>query len=215
MDVRTVLVVEDDPMTRGLLAEILDASGFRTATASTGSDARRLCNLLDPDAVVMDIDLGVGPSGFDVADAMLAAAPHLSFLFLTNLPDARFAARDPKSLPRGSGYLRKEKLSRPGALVEALELVLKGHAAATPRDDLDPSRPLAMLSKNQIAVLKMVALGLSNQQIAVIRNTSVRAVQIMLTKAVAALGVYYENEGNVRVAAARSYIAAAGLPIAE
>jgi len=215
MDVRTVLVVEDDPMTRGLLAEILDASGFRVATASTGSDARRICDLIDPDAVVMDIDLGVGPSGFDVADAMLADSPHLVFLFLTNLPDARFASRDPKSLPQGAGYLRKEKLARPGALVEALELVLKGHLTTTPRDDLDPSRPLAKLSKNQIAVLKMVALGLSNQQIAVIRNTTVRAVQIMLTKAVAALGVDDDTEANVRVVAARSYIAAAGLPVAE
>ncbi|MEO0024313.1 MAG: hypothetical protein RL196_754 [Actinomycetota bacterium] len=215
MQMRTILVVEDDPMTRGLLAEILDASGFRVATASSGSDARRICNLIDPDAVVMDVDLGVGPSGFDVADAMLADAPHLAFLFLTNLPDARFASRDPKSLPAGAGYLRKEKLSRSGALIGALESVITGQLTSAPRDDLDPARPLAKLSKSQIAVLKMVAMGLSNQQIAVVRSTTVRAVQILLNKAIAVLGIEDVNEGSARVAAARTYIASAGLPVAK
>lgn len=214
MEPRKVLVVEDDPMTRGLLADILDAAGYVVATASTGADARRLCTVVDPDAVVMDIDLGVGPTGFDVADALLSEHPHLVFLFLTNLPDPRFAGRNAEDLPAGAAYLRKERLSEVGLLARTIEQVLRGDRVRT-RDDLDPNRPLGTLSQTQIEVLRMVALGMSNQQIANARNTSVRAVESLLSRIMQIIDVDETGRGNARVVAARNFIQAAGLPLAD
>ena len=46
-----------------------------------------------------------------------------------------------------------------------LDAGLRGIADQTPRHDRDPSRPLAQLSKTQIEVLRMVAMGMSNEQI--------------------------------------------------
>lgn len=213
MDARRIVVVEDDPMTRGMLADILERAGFAVATASTASDARRVCELSDPDGVVLDIDLGVGPTGFDVADALLKRWPHLAVLFLTNLPDSRFAGRDPATLPKGVAYMRKERLVEPGKLADTMDQVLRGTGRY--RDDRDPSRPMARLSQTQVAVLRMVALGMSNQQIADRRGTSVRAVQDVINRALLIIGSDESAEGSPRVRAAREYMLAAGIPLAE
>jgi DNA-binding NarL/FixJ family response regulator len=207
-----VLVVEDDRLTLGLLAETLAQSGFVVGAAASAAAARRLWDQMDPDAVVLDIDLGPGVNGFDLADAFLAQRPGLAVLFLSNLPDARFAGRNAGSLPPGVGYVRKDQLADAQALVTALDAVLRGLADETPRHDRDPGRPLAKLSRTQIEVLRMVAMGMSNQGIAAERGTTSRAVQNVIGRAMATIGEVETEEGSARVAAAREFIRAAGLP---
>jgi DNA-binding NarL/FixJ family response regulator len=209
---RSVLVVEDDKLTLGLLAEALTQSGFVVGAASNATDARRMWEKMDPDAVVLDVDLGVGVTGFDLADAFRAKAPHLAILFLTNLPDARFAGRNPSSLPAEAGYVRKDQLSDSKAIVTALDAVLRGSERQIPRHDRDPERPLAALSHTQVEVLRMVALGMSNQSIAAERGTTVKAVHNVITRAMTMIGANTSDEGNARVVAAREFIGAAGLP---
>lgn len=207
-----MLVVEDDRLTLGLLAEILTQSGFVVGAADTVAQARIMWDRMDPDAVVLDVDLGPGANGFDLADSFTAQSPSLAVLFLSALPDSRFAGRNPDSLPVGVGYVRKDQITEPRVLVEALDAVLRGSEAETPRQDLDPSRPMAKLSRTQIEVLRMVALGMSNQQIATERGTTMRAVHNVLTRTLALIGVDEMDEGNARVVAAREFIRAAGLP---
>lgn len=209
---RVVLVVEDDPMTRGLLADVLEAAGFVVVSVSNAADARRAAAASDPDGLVLDVDLGPGPNGFDVADALLAAYPHLGVLFLTHLPDARFAGRHLATLPAGSAYVRKERLSEPGVLVTSVDTALRGAAVIQPRDDRDPDRPLGRLTATQIEVLRMIALGFTNQQIANARSTSVQAVVQTISRAMQAIGADETAEGNARVVAARRYMSAAGIP---
>jgi CheY-like chemotaxis protein len=120
---RSVLVVEDDKLTLGLLAETLTQSGFVVGAASTATEAWRMWEQMDPDAVVLDVDLGVGVNGFDLADAFRAQEPYLAVLFLSNLPDARFAGRNPESLPKNVGYVRKGQLSDSKELVTSLDAV--------------------------------------------------------------------------------------------
>ena len=212
---RRIVIVEDDSLTRGLLAEVLESNGFEVATASTSDDAFRVVRLVDPDGLVLDVDLGPGPTGFDVADALLRTDPHLAILFLTQLPDARFASRDPESLPPGSGYLRKEKLVEHGALATALDAVLRGSLERIPHDDRDPNRPLGGLSKTQISVLRMVSLGWTNEQIAEARGTSHQAVRKVISRALDSIGENEATEGTARVVAARNYMLAAGIPLGE
>lgn len=64
-----ILVVEDDPMTRVLLAEMLESAGFVALMAATASQAQRLFAARDPDAAILDVDLGHGLNGFDLAEA--------------------------------------------------------------------------------------------------------------------------------------------------
>ena len=113
---------------------------------------------------------------------------------------------------QGVGYLRKDHLAEPKALVAALDAVLGRSRSGIPRDDRDPARPLAGLSRTQVEVLRMVALGMSNQQIADERGTTSRAVHNVLTRTMALIGAADSDEGSARVAAAREFIRVAGLP---
>jgi DNA-binding NarL/FixJ family response regulator len=207
-----VLVVEDDPMTLGLLAETLAQAGFTVGAAATAAQAQEMWERMAPEAVVLDIDLGPGASGLDLADAFLAQSPGLAVLFLSALPDARFAGRDPRTLPAGAGYVRKDRITEPKALIDALDAVLHGAARDIPRHDRDPDRPLAALSRTQVAVLRMVALGMTDQQIAGERGTTTRAVSNVLARTIAHIDATDAPDGSSRVTAVREFIRAAGLP---
>jgi CheY-like chemotaxis protein len=65
-----VLVVEDDVLTRIDVARTFEASGWVALEAGSGQAALELCNSDTPvDALVTDIDLGNGATGWDVAQA--------------------------------------------------------------------------------------------------------------------------------------------------
>lgn len=202
-------------MTRGMLAEHLEQAGFIVFTAESAAVARVSCRDHDPDGVVLDIDQGFGPTGFDLADSLRIDRPDLGILFLNNLPDPRFVGRESGSMLSGVGYLRKENLVQRGLLVDALDAVLRGRVKAEHRNDRDLDRPLRMLSGSQVSVLRMVALGLNNQQISDARGTSPRAVQGIISRALLAIGLPEDGEGAARVVAARQYILAAGLPLSD
>jgi CheY-like chemotaxis protein len=52
-----VLVVEDNEMNMKLFRDVLDASGYRTLEATTGSEAVAMASEHTPDLVLMDIQL--------------------------------------------------------------------------------------------------------------------------------------------------------------
>lgn len=210
MQQRSVLVVEDDTLLRELLANMLERHDFVVETAASAADARRVFDRGDHDALVLDVELGSGPNGFDLADALLRKAPHTAVVFLTNLPDPRFVERDPKGLPNGVAYLRKTNLSDVSTLVDALDAALRGVSVEQYRHDRDPGRPAAQLTRKQVSVMRLASLGRTNAQIAEERGVSVKAVEDTISRACIALGVTAERDGNLRVAAVRRYLEMTG-----
>lgn len=69
---RSVLVVEDDDATRGLLAENLRADGFRVWTAAGAGEGGRAIRVRTPDLIVLDLMLGDG-FGLDLLDRVRTA----------------------------------------------------------------------------------------------------------------------------------------------
>lgn len=205
---RSVVVVEDDAFLRSLLADSLEKSGFDVSTAASAADAKRIIRVVDPDAVVLDIDLGPGPNGFDIADNLRKAAKDVAIVFLTSLPDPRFAGRDEKAVYKNSAYLNKHLLSDTSTLVDALESVLTERGVNAYRHHELEDRPLVNLSRTQIQVLQLLAEGKTNQQIADLRKRSLAATESAVTRTLEALGVDAQAEQNVRVAAAMRYAGA-------
>ena len=76
-----VLVVDDDPSIRRFLRTALDAHGYRSMDAGTGSEAITMATSWIPDVVLLDIGLP-DISGFDVV-ARLRAWSHVPILILT------------------------------------------------------------------------------------------------------------------------------------
>jgi DNA-binding NarL/FixJ family response regulator len=209
---RSVLVVEDEPFIRGLVADKLKGNGFKVEVASTAAEARKIAANTDIDIVVMDIDLGPGPSGLDLGIALHKMHPELALVFLTHVPEPRIFGVDVKSVPKNAAYLLKERLADPNVLNDAIEAALRDRVGPEFRDDLKPSHPLVNVSKTQLDVLRMIAKGLSNQQIAEQRGTTLRAVENLVNRAIAAAGIDAKSKTSARVIAVREFIRIAGLP---
>jgi DNA-binding response OmpR family regulator len=77
-----VLVVEDEAFIRLLVAETLTSQGFDVRVASSAVEARGVVAEFDPTVAVLDIELGQGPTGLDLANALRLTAPEIAFVFL-------------------------------------------------------------------------------------------------------------------------------------
>jgi CheY-like chemotaxis protein len=65
---RTVLVVDDEPLIRMLLAEALEDEGYRVLEASNVLEAVAILGNQKIDALVTDVDMPGALNGFDLVD---------------------------------------------------------------------------------------------------------------------------------------------------
>ena len=203
---RSVVVVEDDDMVRSLIASHIESAGFQVAVASNFTDAMRLIKVVDPDAVVLDIDLGPGPNGFDIADRLWKKSEETAVVFLTSLSDPRINNASLKKNQPGVAYLNKHMVTDAAVLVDALKAALTDTVDQNYRHDLSTERPLAQLSNLQLQILKLISEGKTNQQISDIRGRSLAATESAISRTLKALGLDSASELNSRVLAAREYM---------
>lgn len=195
-----------------LLLQVLAAAGFDARIAPDVIAARRAVVAFDPDAALLDISLGEGPSGLDLAHVLREQYPHIALIFLTKHPDPRTAGVGTDQVPEGCGFLRKDMISDSTYLIDAIDAVLVDEPLAY-RHDLSPDRPLSGLTSAQLEVLQLAAQGLTNGAIARSRGVSERAVERSLQLIFVQLGIQTRGDINPRVEAVRRYVAAAGLPV--
>jgi len=72
---RTVLVVEDEPLIRITLADVLEDAGFRVIEACNVLEAVAALGRYEINAVVTDIDMPGGLSGLDLARTVSSTHP--------------------------------------------------------------------------------------------------------------------------------------------
>jgi CheY-like chemotaxis protein len=77
-----VLLVEDDDDNRELMAEVLEAAGYRVSTAATGVDGLRVLGAQAIDVVVTDVGMP-GMGGIELARAAKAVAPRVPVVVVT------------------------------------------------------------------------------------------------------------------------------------
>lgn len=207
MTARSVLIVDDEVLLREMVTQLLQQAGFRTLTAANSVDAIGLFRRSDPDAVIIDIDLGIGPDGLQLAEAITRESPGTALVFLTNLPHARLSPSPSPQVLNHVAYLRKSQLSTSNELVLALNAALGERVTAAQRHDQFSNDALSALSAAQLEVLRMVSEGLSNEQIAEARHTSIRSVERLISRILETLSID-PQVGNSRVRAARAYLLA-------
>lgn len=203
---RTVVVVEDEDLLRSLISDSLERAGFEVASAANAADARRVIHSVDPDAVLLDIDLGKGPTGFDIAEVLRRESPEIGIVFLTSMPDPRFVDGE-HEVPKNEAYLSKTLITESKLVVDALEAVLTEADIVDFRHHELAERPFAKLSRTQIQVLRLLADGKTNQQIADLRGRSLGATESAVARTLEAIGITNDAEVNTRVSAARKYLA--------
>ena len=80
-----VCIVDDNKDIRSALEEIVSMSdGYNlSGSFSTAEDAIQKIPLLDPDVVLMDINLGEGDSGIDCVRKLKEQSPEILFMMCT------------------------------------------------------------------------------------------------------------------------------------
>jgi DNA-binding NarL/FixJ family response regulator len=213
MDIqRRVMVVEDEPLLRKLLVDLLTSAGFNTLAAASAAEARKVAKGHDPDLALLDIDLGDGPNGIDLAKILTESNPGVAIVFLTHLADPRLLGVTKAQMPKNYAYLLKSRVNEPDALVAVIEKVLRDEVTPQLQENLTPDHPFTTLSKSQLEVLRLLASGLTATQIAERRGTTARAVRNIINRACHAAGLDSDDDSNSRLMAIREYIRFAGIP---
>lgn len=194
-----------------LLADLLVGHGFQVETASDVLQARAAVRSFDPDGVLLDISLGDGPSGLDLAHVLSKQRPDIAIIILTKHPDPRTAALFDADLPGGCGFLRKDRVRDTDYLLASIEAVMTDRPDNV-RHDMDAEKPLAGLSAKHIEVLRLMATGYTNEYIAKLKGASQSTVERWTVEIFKGLGIDTKSQINPRVEAIRQFIAAAGIP---
>jgi len=178
-----VLIVDDHQLVRSGLRLLLESEDDMTVEDEAGNaeDAVRLARLHKPDVVLLDVVMP-GGSGLDAAPDIKEAAPKTRILVLSMQDDPSYVRQ---AFSAGaSGYLLKEAADN--ELVAAVREVAGGgsyvhptlgarlaaaEAEAQARAAADP------LSDREREVLRLLALGHTNQEIAKMLFISVRTAE--------------------------------------
>jgi DNA-binding NarL/FixJ family response regulator len=206
---RRVLVVEDDALLSALIANLLRDSGFEVETAADTATARKIISKFDPDLVLLDLSLGDGPSGTHLANALHKDRPDIAILVLTKYVDARSISSQAQDLPPSVGFLRKSLIAETGQLTEAIEEVLADRPKNV-RHDLQASPPFANLPTKGQDVLRLLAAGYSNQEIAKQTELSIKSVERWIERIYQELKINSSGQTNPRVKAATLYLRQTG-----
>jgi NarL family two-component system response regulator LiaR len=168
-----VLIVDDHAIVRkGIRALLSESDGFEiVGEAADGQEAVAVAAESQPDVILMDL-LMPGMDGIEATRQITAQRPGARILVLTS-----FAA-DNKLFPAikagALGYLLKD--SSPEDLLRAIRQVHRGEPALHPTiarkllqeiaQPVDLSPAPEALTARELAVLRLIAQGLSNQEIA-------------------------------------------------
>lgn len=167
-----IVIVDNDVFVSGALTTILEASGKVTVAASgtDGKEAAELYKIHQPDVLLMDIRMKE-KSGLDASAEILEEFPDAKILLLTTFSDDEYIV---KALKLGAkGYLLKQDYA---SILPALEAVCSGqtvfgteimsripeliHSGSSFHyEDYD-------ISRRELEIIRLIADGLSNKEIA-------------------------------------------------
>jgi DNA-binding NarL/FixJ family response regulator len=198
---RRVVVADDDSFTASLVADGLRGAGFEISVASTAWQAWSLVESWDPHALVTDLNFEAKASGAELLRRVEGKFPWVGLVVLTSHMSPELAVEDGGGLPASAIYLVKSQLRGIEMLEDAVERSIAGLAARLEVVDPDTS----VITAGQAEVLRMLASGASTKALAEHRGTTVRAVETMLARLYAALGLGDDEQSNPRVAAVKMW----------
>ena len=207
-----MLVVEKDPFT---LTSVVNALEYQrmdvVGKAASAREALELQRDTNPTVALLDLDLGVGPTGIDLAHALRIRQPDIGIVILSTYRDPRLVGPGVTAPPRGTVYLSKQDVHDFAQVIGSLQL-----AAETPvARRATPSAALPSLTDVQLEVLQGISEGMSTQAIAEQRNVSVKAVEQTISRLYEVFEVPRDGAHNQRVRLARAYLQLAGKVEAE
>jgi DNA-binding NarL/FixJ family response regulator len=198
-----VLVADDHALVREGIRALLAGSPdiLVVGEAADGREAIAACRRLDPDVALLDVAMP-GLGGLEAAVTLRSECPRTKIVVLTQYDDAEYVGR---FLKLGiSGYILKKTVGRD--LAATLRAAFRGGLVLDPeiaRAALDergrpqtsaPADPYEGLTGREKQVLKLVADGRSNKEIAEALEISVRTAMTHREHLMAKLGLHNRTE---------------------
>ena len=126
MALARVILIEDDLFTRSTLSALLTHRGFEVVGQTESvEEALMLQGLYSPEVALVDLDLGPGPNGIDIATALRRVNPNIGVVMLTTFIDPRFTGKNNLPIPKGARFLTKGELNDVSVLVTSILQVMR------------------------------------------------------------------------------------------
>jgi len=202
----SVVVVDDHGLTLSAVSDSLEVKGLTVVARASGArDAVSAVLKHRPDALVVDLDLGPGPSGMDLAVRLRERLPKLGVLILSGYSDPRLFSSSLPAAPSGTVYLVKQQVADVATVVAGVrECVLRASTGAA------STVPAVELTRAQVQVLDLIAQGLTNSGIAERLHVTEASVAKTTNRIAKRLGVIQSAGTNTRGALTRRYFELVG-----
>lgn len=172
-----LLLVEDNENLRLAMRSGLDGTGAVCVAhhCESGEEALAFCLSSRPDVILMDVQLAGQMNGIEAAVAIRREFPRLPVVFYSIQDDDAYYRDFRRSgILSHYAYVRKSNYLLPQMIVPLLRDAAAGHSFIDPEVESrvqevrhkDEQSPMALLEPNEQAVARMLAQGLTNEQIA-------------------------------------------------
>lgn len=201
-----ILLVDDDPFTLTMLASTLHTLGFTEITSlRTVTQAIVAATKASPNVAILDLDLGEGPTGIDLAHRLRKLNPIIGVIILSTYTEPRLIGTNQRPLPENSIYIVKQSISDTKVLLDAITNSVKSNFDPINAVSLPPSTPISRIKDTQIEIMRLVATGISNAQIAEMLVMKEASVEKAIARLIKQLDIKATNRQNQRVLIAQEY----------
>lgn len=208
-----VLIVEDDPFTRTMLQQLiaghLHASVMATHSAAEGV---QFAQRQFPRLAIIDFDLGDGPNGLDLALALRRNDEEIGLIFLSTYSSPRLISTEEQTMPERSVFISKQSVSTTEVLLSAVDDALnRQHMLHTVSlVSREGGSLVDKLTDQNIEILRLIADGLSNSEIAATLFINERAVEKSIARMIKTMGIQADAGKNQRVTLVRLFLRLTG-----
>lgn len=210
-----LLVVEDDHFTLSMVAQALRSVGMSVISATTSPrEALEAAKIDTIDVAVLDLHLGPGPTGIDLAIALRKIQIDIGIVLLTSFDDPRLLSPSLPRLPDGVIYVTKKQMTGISVLIEQIEMARTWRQRALSSPVPKQSR-ISHLTNGQLELLRLMAKGLTNSEIAKQKFVTEKSIETAIRRLVAKLGIQHDPSRNQRVHIAKVYFEALGRPFGD
>ena len=171
-----ILVVEDDPIISFDIAKQLRNLDYEVLGQAYDAEAAlEILAAKQPDLVLLDIDLGGGKNGIDIAQHLQREGT-IPFIFLTSFADRGTLSKAKETQP--SGYIVKPFKEQD--LLTQIEIALFNHAQRSPATlnlERMNAKLLTPLTQREFELLSLLYEGNSNRKLAEILFVSPNTIK--------------------------------------
>jgi FixJ family two-component response regulator len=170
-----VFAVDDDPLVRDSVADLLDSAGFTVRTFGSATDFLRSEHPDLPACLILDVELP-GLSGLDLQAELTKSGVDVPIIFLTGRGDIPMSVRAMKA---GAVEFLTKPFRKPEFLDAVNEALLRDRESRKRRaETAEFEKRLRTLTPREHQVLTLVVTGLLNKQIAGELGTTEETIKV-------------------------------------